>query len=79
MLMQIVSPIIVGGCLSTQDERGDGISDGVVEQAVKRSKFAQGDRRVHFYGQLGDDLANVAVTMDDLSYAVSLLEQLVAV
>jgi len=57
-----------------QDERGDSISDGVVEQAVKGSKFAQGDWRVHLYRKLGDDLANVTVTMDYLTYGVSLLE-----
>ena len=77
--MQIVSPITSGGCLSMQYERRDGISDGVIEQAVKRSKFAQGDWRVHFDRQLSDDLANVAVTMDYLTYGVPLLEQLVAV
>ena len=74
VLMQIVSPIASGGCLSMQDERGDGISDGVVEQAVKGSKFAQGYGRVHLDRQLGDDLANVTVTMDYLIYGVSLLE-----
>ena len=38
------------------------------------SKFAQGDWRVHFDRQLSDDLANVAVTMDYLTYGVPLLE-----
>ena len=79
VLMQIVGPIAVGGDLSMQDERGDGISDGVVEQAVKRAEFAQGDGRIHLDRQLGDDLADVTVPMDYLTYGVALLEQLFAV
>jgi hypothetical protein len=42
-------------------------------------KFLDGDRRSLLGGQLGDGLADIAVTVDHLVHRVSLVEQLLAV
>ena len=58
---------------------GDGVGDGVVEAAVERVELAGGDRRVRLVGQLRDDLADVAVAVDDLAHGEAHREQLAAV
>src|SRR5688572_33420568 len=57
---------------------GDGVGNGFVEQPVENLKFTEGDRLIFFSCQLGDGLADIPVTVNDLVHGVSAPEQLLA-
>ena len=58
--------------------RGDRIGNRVVEQAIESVKLVNGDRRIRLLCQLGDGLADISVTVDDLVHRVTLREQFLA-
>ena len=53
--------------------------NGVVKASVQRAKVAGTDRRIYFYGQLGDRLTHVAVVVDDLRDGQPLMQQIIPV
>ena len=57
----------------------DGARDGVVEAAVQHAKVIGADGRVHFHGELGDGLTDVAVVVHDLRDREPLSQQVMPV
>ncbi len=60
-------------------ERGDGAGDRVVEAQVQGLELARGDVRCAGDGEPGDDLAEIAVVVDDLPDREPVLEEVLPV
>ena len=58
---------------------GDRTSDRLVERQVERAEIGCGNLRFFFNGQLGDDLANIAVVADHLAYGEAHPEERISV
>ena len=70
---------VEGGLISFAPVLGDGARDGVVQASVQRAKIICADGRVHFHGQLGDGLTDVAIVVHDLRHGEPLKQQVMPV
>ena len=58
---------------------GHGARDRLVQAAVQRAKVIRADGRVHFDGEVGDGLTDVAVVVHDLRHGEPLKQQVMPV
>ena len=63
---QALGSMVDDGALADAGELRDGVGDGLVEAAIEHAKLVRADGRAALDGELRDDLAHVAVIVDDL-------------